>query len=102
MNSVRRVLLTVLIATYIATVSSWTRREESKPVYTNSWAVKVEGGHSAADSLAAKHGFINKGQVKYYVHRLGLPCVTVSLLSLHNGCVIIISTDTDWQVDKVL
>ena len=38
-------------------------RHGTVPVYTNSWAVEVEGGGSDADALAAKYGFINKGSV---------------------------------------
>ena len=38
-------------------------RHDTVPVYTNSWAVEVEGGRSDADALAAKYGFVNKGTV---------------------------------------
>ena len=31
--------------------------------YTDSWAVRVIGGRSVADEVAARHGFINAGQV---------------------------------------
>ena len=31
--------------------------------YTNVWAVEVDGGEKEADALAAKHHFVNKGQV---------------------------------------
>ena len=37
-------------------------------VYTNHWAVRIEGGHEEADKLAAKYGYNNLGQV-----RLSLP-----------------------------
>ena len=42
------------------------------PAYTNSWAVQVEGGSSAAEALAAKYGFINKGQVSSGVDRMDM------------------------------
>jgi hypothetical protein len=38
-------------------------RDEAPPVYTNVWGVEVDGGRRAADALAEKYGFINKGQV---------------------------------------
>ena len=36
-------------------------------MYTNSWAVEVNGGKEVADNIARKHGFINKGQVSVVV-----------------------------------
>ena len=36
-------------------------------MYTNSWAVEVNGGKQVADDIARKHGFINKGQVSIVV-----------------------------------
>lgn len=47
----------LVICTIFVRVSS---KEE---VYSNSWAVEVNGGHHVADATARKHGFINKGQV---------------------------------------
>ena len=41
------------------------RPKEDVPLYANVWAVEVEGGESAADALAAKYGFVNRGQVSY-------------------------------------
>lgn len=32
-------------------------------LFSNSWAVEVRGGHDAAEKLAKKHGFVNRGQV---------------------------------------
>lgn len=36
-------------------------------LFSNSWAVEVRGGQGAADELAKKHGFVNKGQVRLVV-----------------------------------
>ena len=69
MNSVTGFLFAALVATCIAIVSS-TPKDAPKLLYTNSWAVEIEGGHSAAESLAVKYGFINKGQVIYNVAQL--------------------------------
>jgi len=42
--------------------------------FSNSWAVEVAGGVVAANEIARKHGFINKGQVsKIRAERLLLP-----------------------------
>ena len=37
---------------------------DAREEYSNVWAVEVPGGRSAADDLAQKHGFTNKGQVR--------------------------------------
>ena len=37
--------------------------QDSDPLYTNVWAVEVEGGKEQADALASKYHFENKGQV---------------------------------------
>ena len=39
------------------------RDAAAPPLYTNAWAVEVEGGEKVVDELAAKYCFINKGQV---------------------------------------
>lgn len=36
---------------------------EEDYLFSNSWAVEVNGGPHIANQLAEKHGFINKGQV---------------------------------------
>ena len=36
---------------------------EEKLQYTNTWAVKLQGGAVNAQRLARKYGFINKGKV---------------------------------------
>ena len=35
--------------------------------YTNTWAVEVHGGLQAADQLARKYGFENRGQVPFLI-----------------------------------
>lgn len=35
----------------------------AEEVYTNTWAVHIEGGPQEADRIARKHGFINHGNV---------------------------------------
>ena len=38
-------------------------RADESPVYVNAWGVEIEGGEGVANALAAKYGFLNKGQV---------------------------------------
>lgn len=38
--------------------------DDNYDIFTNSWAVQINGGHDLADRIAASHGFINKGQVR--------------------------------------
>lgn len=33
-------------------------------LYTDSWAVEINGGRRIADKIAKKHGFINAGEVR--------------------------------------
>ena len=39
------------------------RREQ--PVYSNEFAVHIPEGDVVAETLADKHGFVNRGQVSY-------------------------------------
>ena len=57
------VLLAVAVSALCIGEGAATGPYEMPPVYTNSWAVQVYGGPSAADALAAKYCFINKGKV---------------------------------------
>lgn len=34
-------------------------------VYTNTWAVQIDGGPEEADRIAREHGFINHGNVSH-------------------------------------
>uniref|UniRef100_T1JMY2 Peptidase S8 pro-domain domain-containing protein n=1 Tax=Strigamia maritima TaxID=126957 RepID=T1JMY2_STRMM len=34
-------------------------------IYSDQWAVHVEGGPQRADQIAKKHGFVNRGQFLY-------------------------------------
>lgn len=39
---------------------AWSDEER---VYTNSWAVEIEGGYEVAEEVAKRHDFVNLGQV---------------------------------------
>lgn len=62
-----------LVVVALLFVSVFSREED----YSNSWAVEVKGGHPAADALAIKHGFINKGQVTDYCICVACICTYV-------------------------
>lgn len=36
---------------------------DAAEVYTNAWAVQIDGGPEEADRIAREHGFINHGNV---------------------------------------
>jgi hypothetical protein len=48
---------------YVGAASAAIRDRDAPPVYTNTWAVEVEGGKTEAEALAAKFGFNYIGQV---------------------------------------
>ena len=51
-------------ATGLAELREEQHRAISATRYSNDWAVQVEGGAQAADTLATATGFINMGQVR--------------------------------------
>ncbi|CDQ63233.1 unnamed protein product [Oncorhynchus mykiss] len=54
--------LLVLLSAALESTAKLTAGEE---VYTNTWAVHIEGGPQEADRIARKHGFINHGNAKW-------------------------------------
>lgn len=44
-------------------VMSYLTVASEKDLFSNSWAVEVNGGLNVADNVARKYGFTNKGQV---------------------------------------
>lgn len=38
---------------------------DAAEVYTNTWAVQIDGGPEEADRIAREHGFINHGNVSH-------------------------------------
>lgn len=53
----RRSVIVLTVACVVAVSCS------THTLYANSWAVEIEGGKDAADALAQKYGFENRGQV---------------------------------------
>lgn len=49
-------------------------------VYTNTWAVQINGGPEEANRIARKHGFINLGNVSSD-YRIMYVCVLVCVVS---------------------
>ena len=60
-------LLLFLTLFKLAIVSKDTNNEDEDTTYTNSWAVKIEGGDEVANEIAETHGFINRGQVRWFM-----------------------------------
>ena len=55
-------LVAVAVSIFSPSTAFDTDAATAKP-YTNIWAVEVNGSKEEADALAAKHHFVNKGQV---------------------------------------
>lgn len=45
-------------------------RLKRTPIYHNEFAVYIPGGGEMADTLAHKYGYVNMGQVRYFLHYL--------------------------------
>lgn len=44
-------------------------QQRNKPIYSNEFAVHIPEGSEVADVIAAKHGFVNRGQVSFYTQK---------------------------------
>ena len=56
-------VLLVFAAACVGAATAAVRERELPSLYTNTWAVEVEGGEREAKALAAKWGFNYNGQV---------------------------------------
>lgn len=45
---------------------------DAAEVYTNTWAVQINGGPEEADRIAREHGFVNHGNVSSTYSILGV------------------------------
>nr|Q9NJ15.1 RecName: Full=Proprotein convertase subtilisin/kexin type 5; AltName: Full=Proprotein convertase PC6-like; Short=aPC6; Flags: Precursor [Branchiostoma californiense]AAF26301.1 proprotein convertase aPC6B isoform [Branchiostoma californiense] len=57
------IVILALFTAALCAVNLRTVAADGPRIYRNEWALHVEGGTAAADRLASKHGFINKGQI---------------------------------------
>uniref|UniRef100_A0A8C7W723 Furin (paired basic amino acid cleaving enzyme) b n=1 Tax=Oncorhynchus mykiss TaxID=8022 RepID=A0A8C7W723_ONCMY len=73
---------TLLILFPLESTAKLTAGEE---VYTNTWAVHIEGGPQEADRIARKHGFINHGNVFGDYYHFRHHTVVKKSLSGHRG-----------------
>lgn len=63
-------------------------------IYTNTWAVHIEGGAEEAERIAHKHGFISHGQVSgisalskiYLLYLVRVPTFVYVDIMLHEAC----------------
>ncbi|XP_042179170.1 furin isoform X1 [Oncorhynchus tshawytscha] len=74
--------LLVLLSAALELTAKLTAGEE---VYTNTWAVHIEGGPQEADRIARKHGFINHGNVFGDYYHFRHHTVVKKSLSGHRG-----------------
>ncbi|XP_043278342.1 furin-like protease 2 isoform X2 [Venturia canescens] len=60
------------IIAYVERIAGSSPRPRRTPIFMNEFAVHVPGGNEIADRVAAKHGFLNKGQIgslkNYYLY----------------------------------
>lgn len=80
-----RILLLALLFTGIETKLSDREFEQSKDstIFTDQWAVHVNGGDRVADDIAARHGFVNFGKVLQNIHRIPAVSYVSVLYSEH-------------------
>lgn len=57
-----------LCVLYLSRIAVTARRPE--PVYSNEFAVHIPDGGDAANEIATRHGFTNRGQVGHFKHNL--------------------------------
>jgi len=62
----KRRMITTRVVVFLLGLLACSSRAEI-PGLTNRWAVEVRGGPKAANTLARKYGFGNRGQVRYSV-----------------------------------
>uniref|UniRef100_A0A671PV87 Furin-1-like n=1 Tax=Sinocyclocheilus anshuiensis TaxID=1608454 RepID=A0A671PV87_9TELE len=55
--------LLLFLGAYLVLLAAETRLIAGQGIYTNTWAVHIEGGAEEAEKIAHKHGFISHGQV---------------------------------------
>lgn len=61
------VLITITSVSGLNYVNRNTTKRQN-PVYMNHFAVHIPYGQGSADSIAVKHGFVNKGQVSVFLN----------------------------------
>ena len=61
-----RALFTLVLLFVVAT-NAFLNHDEDE-IYSNSWAVEVEGGIEAAQKIAEKHGFVHVGKVRNFTN----------------------------------
>jgi len=55
--------LPLFLGAYLFLLASEVRLITGQGIYTNTWAVHIEGGAEEAERIAKKHGFVSHGQV---------------------------------------
>uniref|UniRef100_A0A8C6MH77 Furin (paired basic amino acid cleaving enzyme) b n=1 Tax=Nothobranchius furzeri TaxID=105023 RepID=A0A8C6MH77_NOTFU len=77
----------------------WTDTSE---IYTNTWAVQINGGPQEADRIAREHGFINQGNVFGDYYHFRHHAVERRALSGHKGMHIKLQKDSQVRVLSAL
>lgn len=84
----------LFLGAYLVLLAAEVRLITGQGIYTNTWAVHIEGGAEEAERIAQKHGFISHGQVSGIgalskIHLLFLLRVAMFVyvdIMLHEAC----------------
>lgn len=76
MNFASRTLLLTLALVCCAATNAFLDHDESEDevIYSNSWAIEIDGDLETAQKIAEKHGFVHVGKVR------NLPKITTNAL----------------------
>lgn len=82
------------LGAYLVLLAAEARLITGQGIYTNTWAIHIEGGAEEAERIAHKHGFISHGQVSgisalskiYLLYLVRLALFVYVDIMLHEAC----------------
>lgn len=97
-------LASLTLGTLLVLLTSGPQPSIGQTVYTNTWAVHIEGGEEEADRIARKHGFVNHGNVFGDYYHFRHHTVVKRSLSEHRGTHIRLHTEPQvmWAEQQVV
>lgn len=97
-------LASLTLGTLLVLLTSGPQPSIGQTVYTNTWAVHIEGGEEEADRIAKKHGFVNHGNVFGDYYHFRHHTVVKRSLSEHRGTHIRLHTEPQvmWAEQQVV
>ncbi|XP_073762993.1 furin (paired basic amino acid cleaving enzyme) a isoform X1 [Danio rerio] len=97
-------LASLTLGTLLVLLTSGPQPSIGQKVYTNTWAVHIEGGEEEADRIARKHSFVNHGNVFGDYYHFRHRTVVKRSLSEHRGTHIRLHTEPQvmWAEQQVV